>query len=216
MYQNNCSVVLFLQYSPLSRDLEVIAYTEAEVYVKRPNEKHDWIYCINTHLVTGIKTKIPKEKFRNHSLPTKMVKREGNNFTLKVISFNGQVKTGHEGESVEIETKAEIIPDIELLFEKLSKCINRIRSVKADKNIIVETRKELLKATDVEINKLLEVLEIGSLVFEKDKLKCLVCNLNDAIDLFREEPTIDIPKRLIKLIGEYEQQLKEINHFEAT
>lgn len=216
MYQNKYSVVLFLQYSPLGLDFKVIAYTEAEIYIKRPKEKRDWIHWIKTHLVTKIKTAIPKEKFRNHSLPTKIVKREGNNFTLKVISFNGQAKTEYEEESVEIETKAELIPDIELLFENLSKCINRTRSLNRDKNITPEAKEELLNATNNEINKLLEVLEIGSLVFEKDKLKSLIYNLNDVIDLFQEEPAIDIPKKLIKLIGEYKQQLKEINHFNTT
>lgn len=217
MYQNNYSIVLFLQYSPLSPDLKVIAQTEAEVYIERPNGKHSWLYWlywIKIHLVTGIETHIPDEKFRNHSLPTKIVKQEGNNFTLRVISLSGQPKTEYEGEFIKIETKAELMPDIEILFEKLSKCVSRIRSVNGDKEITTETRKELIKATNTEIDKLLEILEIGSLVFEKSKLKSLISNLSEVKQLFQEDPPVTVPKKIIKLIGEYKQQLKEISHFQ--
>lgn len=213
MDNNNCSIVLFLQYSPLGLNADVIAYTEAEIYVKRLGEKRSWLYWIKTHLVTAVETRIPKEKFINHSLPTKIVKREINNFILKVISLNEQTKTRYEAKLIKIETKAELIPDIEKILEKLSKCVNRIRSVEGDRNITQEIKEELLNATNVEIDKLLKVLGITSLVFEKDKLKSLISNLNDVIELFQEEPPIDIPKELINLIGEYKQQLKEINHF---
>lgn len=213
MIQNNYSIVLFLQYSPYSFDLNVIAYTEAELYIKRPNEKRDWIYWIKTHLITKMKTDIPKEKFRNHFLPTKLIKRKGNTLTLQVISLNSQTKTEYEGRLIEIETKAELIPDLEKILEKLSKCVNRIRSVKGDEKITPEIREELLKATNIEFCKLLEVLKIGSLVFEEKKLETLISNLNDVKKFFQEEPPVDVPKKLINLIGEYEQQLKEINHF---
>lgn len=213
MYQNNCSIVLFLKYLPYGFDLNVIAHTEAEVYIKRPKERRDWIYWIKTHLVTSIETEIPPDKFENHSLPTRITKREGNSFTLEVISLSERSRTEFEGKTIKIETKPELMPDIELVLEKFSKCVNRIRSAKGDENITAETRGELLKATDIEICKLLKILKTGSLLFEKNKLESLISNLNDMKELFQEEPPVPIPKKLNDLIGEYNQELKEINHF---
>lgn len=216
MYQDNCSIVLFLQYSPFGLDPEVIAYTESEVYVKRPDEEKSWRYRIKIHLVTGIKSKIPNSKFRNHSLPTRIVKREGNAFTLQVIPRTGQLEySEYEGQLIKIETKSELIPDFEKLLERLDRSFNKIRSAVKDKNKPQDEKDELLKSTDLEICKLLKIIEIGSMVFDEEKLKCILVNLVDLEKSFRGKDTIPIPvpKKLTDLIGEYKQQLKEINHF---
>lgn len=210
---NNCSVVLFLQYSPLGLDVDVIAYTETEIYVKRSGERHSWLYWIKTHLVTKIETEIPEEKFHNHSIPAKIIGRKGNIFTLQVVSLNEQVETEFAGKLIKIETKAELIPDLESLLRRLLKCLNKIRSITGDKCSAKETREELLYSSNLEMQKLLKVFEIASALLEREKLECIIENLIELKQAFSEKGAIpvSVPVELESLISEFRKQLKDVS-----
>lgn len=209
MYENN-SIVLHLQVWPWGTTSEVIGYTEAEIYVKR-NGKRDWYYCIKTHLVTRIETDIPMEEIENRSFSTKIVKKEGKDLILKVISLNGD--TEYEGRVIKIETKTGLIPDFEFFFDKFSGCVNKIRSINGDKNLTPEQKEELLSASKTEMNKLIKVLEIASPIIDEKELKVMLSNLDDLKSSFHEEAPVQIPQNLLKINESFEQCLREINHF---
>jgi hypothetical protein len=196
---NNNNDLLICLGPPQGTELDVVGSTSLGIHIKRPNGERQWVYWIGAHRLSKIQTNIPEEELENRPIYAIILEQNGNMFTLQVISRDHENPDPCEGETITITTKKGLMLGLEDFLERLSKSLNRISSLQADKNTPLERKQELLDATHREISKLVKVLKLANPVISEKEKEVIMKNLEDIKEEF---PNIIFPKILSDLVME--------------